>query len=68
MFVVCTIQNEWGNTALIAACQWGHADTARILIEKGADVVYRNKVFVDSMVTCLLNCLLNLFTYIHWHI
>ena len=38
------MQNEYGTTALIAACGEGHVMVAAVLIEKGALVNYQNKV------------------------
>ena len=38
------IQNEFGETALFAACGEGHLDTAAILIKHGAMVNFLNKV------------------------
>ena len=33
-----------GNTALIKACELGHVETARVLLDHGAAVDYQNKV------------------------
>ena len=38
------MQNEYGETALIAACGQGHVTIAALLIEKGALVNYLSKV------------------------
>ena len=38
------MQNHIGFTALMNACQEGHAATANLLIERGAVVEYHNKV------------------------
>ena len=38
------MQDEYGETALIAACGQGHVTIAALLIEKGALVNYQNKV------------------------
>ena len=46
-----------GNTALIKACELGHVETARALLDHGAAVDYQNKVFkfyfIRSLVTSL---------------
>ena len=48
------MQDEWGNCALTAAIIGGHVTTATLLIEKGANVEYQNKVKgID------INCLLH---------
>ena len=39
-----TSQNKYGDTALIKACQGGHVETARVLLDHGANVDYQNKV------------------------
>ena len=31
------VQDNYGYTALIEACRWGHTDIARLLLEHGAD-------------------------------
>ena len=38
------MQDDLGFTALGAACQQGHVDVARLLIERGAAIDYQNKV------------------------
>ena len=38
------VQNEWGSTPLTGACIGGNVTTAALLIEKGAQVNYINKV------------------------
>ena len=38
------MQDEYGDTALLAACGAGHVMVAAVLIEKGALVNYQNKV------------------------
>jgi ankyrin repeat protein len=38
------IQSNNGNTALIEACERGHVETARVLLDHGAATDYRNKV------------------------
>ena len=38
------IQDESGNTALIKACYGGHVETARVLLDHGADVDHQNNV------------------------
>ena len=38
------MQNEYGATALFAACSQGHYDPAALLIDHGADVNYLSKV------------------------
>ena len=40
------MQDHLGFTALGAACQEGHTEVARLLIEKGATVDYQNKVWL----------------------
>ena len=48
---IYTMQDEFGDTALMEACDAGHVDTAALLIDKGARVDYKNKVCSD----CLLS-------------
>ena len=38
------MQDEFGDTALIEACDGGHVAVAALLIDKGARVNYKNKV------------------------
>ena len=38
------MQNDFGETALVAAVSEGHLQVAEILVKNGADVNYRNKV------------------------
>ena len=38
------MQDENGNTALIEACQGGHVESARILLDHGANVDHQNNV------------------------
>ena len=42
----CLTQNDFGDTALVAAVDNGHFHVAEILVKNGADVNYRNKVRV----------------------
>ena len=37
-------QDEDGDTALIKACQGGHVETARLLLDHGANMDHQNKV------------------------
>ena len=46
MCTVLFIQDEWGSTPLIRACIQGDLTTATLLIEKGANIEYQNKVRV----------------------
>lgn len=39
-----TTQDDYGFTALGIACQEGHIEVARLLIDHGAAIDYRNKV------------------------
>jgi ankyrin repeat protein len=39
------MQDEIGDTPLINACQGGHVETARVLLDHRAAMNYRNKVF-----------------------
>ena len=41
---ILIIQDDIGNTALIAAVDKGHFHIAEILVKNGANVNYRNKV------------------------
>ena len=44
-FISCNLfQDDDGNTALSVACQKGHAETARVLLEKEANIDYQDKV------------------------
>ena len=38
------MQNDYHNTALMKACERGHADTVRVLLDHGASVNQQNKV------------------------
>ena len=38
------IQDEDGDTFLIKACQRGHVETARVLLDHGANVDHQNNV------------------------
>ena len=38
------MQDKWGDTALIKACQRGHVETATVLFDHGANVNHQNKV------------------------
>ena len=40
----CLVQNDFWDTALVAAVDKGHLHVAEILVKNGADVNYRNKV------------------------
>ena len=39
-------QDEWGNTALSLACEGGHVETARLLLDHRANADYQNGVFI----------------------
>ena len=38
------MQDDVGNTALILACQCGHVETARILLDSGTNIDHQNNV------------------------
>ena len=38
------MQDEFGDTPLLEACDQGHLKTASVLIEKGAYIDFQNKV------------------------
>ena len=38
------MQNRFGETALLGACENGHVETAMVLVDCGASVDYKNKV------------------------
>jgi ankyrin repeat protein len=42
--VLKLMQDVYGYTPLIQACQRGHVETARVLLDHGAATDYRNKV------------------------
>ena len=42
--MIYTTQDDYGFTALGIACQEGHIEVARLLIDHGAAIDYRNKV------------------------
>ena len=44
MVKLYVLQSEVGGSALTEACKEGHADVARILLERSAVVDYRDKV------------------------
>lgn len=39
-----SVQDDYGFTALGIACQEGHIDVVRLLIDSGAAINYQNKV------------------------
>jgi ankyrin repeat protein len=41
-----TMQDNDGNTALQRASYWGYAETARILLEHGANIDHQNDVSI----------------------
>ena len=43
------MQDEDGDTALIKACRHGHIETARVLLDHGAIVNYKNKVYKEKI-------------------
>ena len=45
------MQNDLGFTALMIACQEGEVEVADLLIERGAEVEYHNKV--RPLVQCI---------------
>ena len=44
------VQDKLGNTALIKACQYGRVETARVLLDHGANVDHQNKVIPSSII------------------
>ena len=38
------MQDKYGNTALIKACEGGHVETARILLDYGTNIDHQNNV------------------------
>ena len=52
LYMLLFIQDEWGSTALIRACGEGQLATADLLINKGANVNYLNKV---RLIVALIN-------------
>ena len=51
------IQDYDGNTALIEASQNGHAETAKVLLNHGANIHYQNRVrIIINMHTKQLAC------------
>ena len=46
------MQNDFGFTALMAACQQSQVEVADLLIERGAEVEYHNKVRL--LVQCIV--------------
>ena len=63
------MQNEYGDTALFAACAKGHYDPAALLIDHGADVDYLSKVrplHVQNRTVCSVYSKVGLlYNYIH---
>ena len=51
------MQNEYGDAALIGACQGGHVETARVLLDYGANVDLQNNVRKNNTLL-LLNTVL----------
>ena len=43
-FVDCLMQDDFGDTALVAAVDKGHTEIVEILVKAGANVNFRNKV------------------------
>ena len=50
------MQNDFGETALVAAVNEGHLHIAEILVKNGADVNYRNKVraLIPGTLVCIM--------------
>ena len=46
------MQNEYGSTPLMIACTAGQVTTAALLIEKGANINYINKVRPTFVCLC----------------
>ena len=44
------MQDEKGNTALIKACRRGHVETARVLLDHGANVDHQNNVSTRTQI------------------
>jgi ankyrin repeat protein len=62
------IQDKYGETALHNACQGGHAETARVLLDHGASVDLQNEVSQLSFshllyAACLFFCALYYLLY-----
>ena len=38
------MQDKYGKTALIQACRYGHVETARVLLDLGANVDHQSNV------------------------
>ena len=57
------MQDIIGNTALIKACRYGHVETAKVLLDHGANVEHQNNVsikgFVSQMLSYLATSVLN---------
>ena len=61
------MQDEWGETALFAACRCGYVETAKVLLDHGANVHHRNKVSVCvQYVHTASGCSHIVNTYIDW--
>ena len=44
MPIIYKMQDEFGDTPLVEACDGGHVAIAALLIDKGAVIDYKNKV------------------------
>ena len=49
------MQDERGNSALIEACQGGHVETARILLDHGANLHYQNGVLTFDLLMLVID-------------
>ena len=59
---VCVLkfmQDIIGNTALIKACRHGHIETAKVLLDYGANVEHQNNVSIRSQKVWVHKCCLN---------
>ena len=46
-YVLSTVQDDVGYSALIVACLGGFVEVVRVLLKHGADIDYQNKVNCD---------------------
>ena len=53
----CLPQDEYAATPLMTASEYNHIEVARFLVEHGAHINYRNKVF-NNLFFCFLNLLI----------
>ena len=60
------MQDEDGDTTLIEVCQDGHVEIARVLLDLGANVNYRNRVKSTSQYSTLTATIIHARLILHY--